>query len=138
MYADVQKSDRIEHCTFSKNGKLEQKPRRESPKSSEKEVDFQKMNELCFDSMNCDAFKWLQTLFGNEKITKENSRAIAELAAFLINDDIPLGYYRRSKTMILWIQEHLEEIAKAFSDYPTTFTYRGKTIIITPPSATNN
>ena len=139
MYADVQTPDGIKHFTFSNSGGIELEGKRSSPRNTgcpEKEVErqlIQKMNESNFKENESDAFKWLQTLFGNEKITKENLRAIAGLAAFLINEHVPREYYRRRKTNVLWIQERFEKITRAFSDFPTTFTYKGKAIKITPP-----
>ena len=141
MYADVQTQNGIIRYTFDKNGRIQLQRKRASPRNegfTENEVEsnlIKKMNGSGFDDEKCESYQMLQTIFVNEKVTKEKALAIADLIAFLNNIRIPREYYRRRETVVFWLQEHWEETLNVFSNYPTTVTYKGKTRRIILPMA---
>lgn len=139
MYADVQTQNGIIRYTFDKNGRIQLQRKRASPRNegfTENEVEsnlIKKMNGSGFDDEKCESYQMLQTIFVNEKVTKEKALAIADLIAFLNNIRIPREYYRRKETVVFWLQEHFELMVKTFMNNPTTITFNEKTTKIIPP-----
>ena len=139
--AEVQGSDIIQPITlvFNKNGGLIDKPKRQSPRDtgcSEKEHDqlfMAGVKNSKFDCENSNAMRWVKGLFAGTNVTKGLAIAMARLFAILAKIKIPREYYRRKETSILWLEEHLNDVANATLRYQIKITHCCKTILVTPP-----
>ena len=130
-----------DHYIISGTGKLVLGTKRASPRDfvkdeSKFEKEFLEKNVKSFEERKSTAYKWLAVIYDSAgNVNKVNAITVASIVSFVCHLLVPRESYRRFKSIIYWLEEHLSDAYYVFTCYPVIIRWFDcqKVFRVTPP-----